>query len=54
MLLKNKAKETRDNIKQAILTYEKLEKEISKQPSDETLRKYQESKYIEEYNLGWF
>jgi exonuclease III len=41
---KNKAKETRDNIKKAILKYEKLEKEIGKQPSDEKLKEYQEAR----------
>jgi hypothetical protein len=35
---KNKAKETRDNIKTAILKHEKLEKEICKQPSEEKLK----------------
>jgi hypothetical protein len=48
---KSKAKETRDNIKQAIVDYEQLEKEICNQPSDETLQKYHETKiHIEQYN----
>jgi exonuclease III len=48
---KNKSKETRDNIKEAVLESEKLEKEISKDPTEETLRKYYENKsYIENYN----
>ena len=48
---KNKAKETCDNIEQAILESEILEKEISKEPTDEKLKKYHENKALtENYN----
>ena len=47
----NKGKKTRDNIKEAIIESEKLEKEINKQPTDENVRKYHENKtFIENYN----
>jgi hypothetical protein len=48
---KNKSKETRDNIKEAIIESEKLEKEISINPTEENVKKYHENKtFIENYN----
>jgi exonuclease III len=48
---KNKAKETRDNIKQAMITSVKLEKLVNEQPTDKILKEYQENKlYVEQYN----
>jgi exonuclease III len=48
---KTKAKETRENIKEKVLEINQLEKQISTNPTDEILTKYNESKkYIEEYN----
>ena len=48
---KNKAKLTRDNIKQNMITVDELEKKLSRQPDEETLQKYNEAKrYIEDYN----
>jgi hypothetical protein len=48
---KNKAKQTRSNIKNAVVTMEKLEKQINTDPSDELLKQYHENKsYIENYN----
>jgi exonuclease III len=48
---KNKAKETRLNIKKAVINMEKLEKLLSTNPTDETLLQYHENKaYIEDYN----
>ena len=48
---KNKAKETRLNIKKAIVQAEKLEKLSNNDPSDEILKQYHENKtYIEDYN----
>jgi hypothetical protein len=50
-LSKNKAKETRDKIKQAMILAYKLEKEINKQPTNDILKQYLENKlYIEQYN----
>jgi hypothetical protein len=48
---KNKAKKTRENIKEAILTTEKLEKSLSVDPTEEILKQYHENKaFIENYN----
>jgi hypothetical protein len=48
---KTKAKETRLNIKKAVINMEKLEKQLSTNPSDEILKQYHENKmYIEDYN----
>jgi exonuclease III len=48
---KNKAKKTRENIKEAILNTEKLEKLLSSNPTEEITKKYYESKeLIESYN----
>jgi hypothetical protein len=48
---KKKAKENRDNIKDLMIKVEALEKQLSKEPNDDTLQKYNEGKaYIENYN----
>jgi exonuclease III len=48
---KNKAKETRDNIKKHMTTVNNLEKEINGEPTDEKLKQYHEAKqFIEDYN----
>ena len=48
---KNKAKETRDNIKENMMIVNCLEKKINVEPTDDLLKQYSEAKqYIEDYN----
>jgi exonuclease III len=48
---KNKAKENRDKIKEKMIEVDNLEKQLSKEPSDALLQKYNEGKkQIEDYN----
>jgi hypothetical protein len=48
---KNKAKKERDTIKEKVIQVNELEKTINKEPTDEILEQYNESKkYIEQYN----
>jgi hypothetical protein len=48
---KNKAKLTRDNIKQKMIIVNELENKLSSQPDDDIILKYNEAKrYIEDYN----
>jgi hypothetical protein len=48
---KTKAKETREQIKETMIQVDKLEKEINKNPTEESLKEYHEKKkFIENYN----